>query len=192
MINTPKQAMEAALKTERNVLGMCQAVVRSWFNAPAVGDVDGDGRADAEDGWKSEPEWARHPGDRNPPAGFPLAFEGGRNDDGHRALSLPGGKVRSTDFDTATQRYKERVTGTANSIEALERAFGMRYLGWSSTISGKKIPMDNPLPQPKPKRPAEVQDLIDRAKALKKKSGPVRKAKLKVILGILRTMGKGN
>lgn len=103
-------------------------------------------------------------------------------------MSLPGGKVRSTDFDTATQRYKASVVGTANSIAAIEKAFGMRYLGWTKTISGKTIPEDAPQ---KPDRPADVQDHIDRIKLSKKKAGPVRKAKYKQILQILRTMGKG-
>ena len=77
MVRTSKEAMTFAGNQKNNVPGSCQANVRKWFDAPAVGDVDNDGDADAVDGWLSEPEAARHPGDRNPPAGKPLAFSGG-------------------------------------------------------------------------------------------------------------------
>lgn len=193
MIRTRSQAMVAAGLTRTNKPGMCQAVTRGWYNAPSVGDVDGDGRADAEDGWKSEPLGARHVGDRNPPAGVPLYFEGGRNDDGHRAMSFPHGQVRSTDWDTETNRYKAGVTGTAKSIADIERGMGVRYVGWTSTISGHPIPTDSQPPASKPAvRSKGVQDIIDATKAEKKRTKPtkVKKlAKLQEILRIARSIG---
>lgn len=139
-INTSKQAIAEALGQTKNVVGTCQMTVRNWFNAPSAGDQDGDGDADAIDGWLSEPVSARRY-DRTPPAGKPVAFKNADGSGfGHRALSLPDGKFRSTDFDTTTQRYKAGVVGTANSLSALERSMGLVYLGWSLTIDGFPIP----------------------------------------------------
>lgn len=133
MINTREQAMTEARGTTQNVPGMCQAFTRGWFNAPSVGDVDGDGDADAVDGWKSEPIWARHEGDRNPPAGVPLAWAGGRNGFGHRAISMGSGLVRSTDAGG---------TGITKTVpfDFFEKEWGFTYLGWSETIDGFLIP----------------------------------------------------
>lgn len=150
-IRTRKQALAAAKKTTRNSVGMCQKVTREWYNAPSVGDVDGDRDADAVDGWLSEPKSKRHPGDRNPPAGVPLAFSGGSRGHGHRAISDVKGVVS---IDMLNNRYKagytSTVTGTstAAAIATIERSMGVRYLGWSETISGLAIPADPTLPPP--------------------------------------------
>lgn len=149
-INTSTQAQAESLGQLTNTPGSCQLVTRGWFDAPSAGDQDHDGDADAIDGWLSEPVDARRY-DRTPPLGKPLAFRNAsRNGFGHRALSLAEGGVRSTDFSTATQRYKAGVVGTANSIATLERAFGLVYLGWSQTIDGFPIPAD-PRPPVQPK-----------------------------------------
>lgn len=141
MIRTPSQALAVADATHTNVPGTCQFKVRGYFNAPSAGDFDGDGAADAEDGWKSEPAWARHPGDRHPPRGYPVAFSGGSRDHGHRAISRGNGILRSTDFDGATKRYRAGVVGNG-TIAEVERAMGVTYLGWSKTIDGQPIPPD--------------------------------------------------
>lgn len=175
-IRTRKEAVKVALATTRNTPRMCQAVTRGWFNAPSVGDYDGDGAADAEDGWKTEPAWAKHPGDRKPPAGTPVSYGGGSSDNGHRAISLgpvgPNGEymIRSTDGGGSG------VTATV-SLSFPERAWNMPYLGWSETISGLTIPKDSepkPKPKPKPKKPTRVsiaQGLLEKAKKQALKSG---------------------
>lgn len=146
-IRTSKQALEAARGQTHNVVGTCQLTVRSWFNAPSAGDQDGDGDADAVDGWKSEPNFARHT-DRNPPPGKPIAFKGGRRGFGHRALSAVD-SVFSTDM--SNNRYKagvtSRVTGTSvsDAIAKIERAMGVTYVGWSDTIDGYVIPKETPV-----------------------------------------------
>lgn len=149
-IRTGSQAITAAKGQTRNDPGMCQAVTRGWFNAPSVGDQDGDGDADAVDGWKSEPLSARHVGDRNPPPGRPLSFKGGRNGYGHRALSAVK-SVFSTDMLNNVYKagYTSRVTGTSTSdaIAKIERSMGVTYVGWSDTIDGFPIP---PEPQEAP------------------------------------------
>lgn len=149
-INSSKKAMSVALGQTRNVPGMCQKVTREWYNAPSAGDVDGDGDADAVDGWLKEPVSARHPGDRFPPAGKPLAFKGGGKGHGHRAMSLPNGQVRSTDMSGSS--FKSGYVGTT-TISAIERAMGVQYLGWSETIDGYKIPADEAAKLPAPVKP---------------------------------------
>jgi hypothetical protein len=144
-IRTRKQALAAAQRQTRNVPGTCQANVRAWFNAPSAGDQDHDNDSDAVDGWLSEPKWARHVGDRNPPNGYPLAFNGGSHGYGHRALSAAK-SVFSTDMEN--NRYKagvtSRVTGTSvsDAIAKIERSMGVKYVGWSETIDGQRIPKE--------------------------------------------------
>lgn len=145
MVRSREEAVAASLKTVTNEPGSCQFVTRTWFDAPSVGDLDKDGSADAEDGWKSEPEKYRHEGDRNPPAGVPLTFRGGSHDNWHRCISHGHGVVRSTDMDG--DAYRPGHTGQT-TIESIERHMGLPYVGWSESIDGLLIP--NPPPAPLP------------------------------------------
>jgi hypothetical protein len=155
-INTQKQMIAAALRQTHNVPGTCQLTVRGWFNAPSAGDVDHDGDADAIDGWLSEPSKARHPGDRNPPPGVPLAFKNrNRNGYGHRAATLVNG-IRSTDMldNHYAPGHTSTVVGKTRSeqIAVLENSMGLEYLGWTETIDGHPIPGFNAFVRnPKPK-----------------------------------------
>jgi len=178
-----EQAALAAEATVTNIPGYCQLQTRLWFDAPSAGDFDDDGAADAEDGWKIEPAKYKHPGDRNPPRGTPVSFLGGRNDNGHRAISL-GGSYRSTDFNTATQSYQAGVVGTAHSIEALERAMGVTYAGWSETMDGVLIP----LPPAEQTRGPRVDNAIDSLKEARDvaKNGSKRESILKKAIRTLR------
>lgn len=152
MVLNRKEAVAAALRTTRNVPNTCQLVTRGWFGAPSVGDFDGDGAADAEDGWKSEPASARH-GDRNPPEGVPVSYVGGSRDNGHRAISLGNGKIRSTDAGGSG------VTATVD-LAWPERTWGLKYVGWSETIDGIKIPL--PPPAGPPTRGPAVDEALKR------------------------------
>lgn len=198
-IRNREEAARAAEATVHNTPGFCQGQVHAWYLAPSVGDVDGDGAADAEDGWKSEPAHAKHLGDRNPPRGVPLSFLGGSHDNGHRAMSLGPGKYRSTDFDTASQRYRPGVVGTAKSIAALEQAMGVSYAGWSETISGIQIPLAPKPPAPTPPPPAHhdpaltsrgnrVDDSLDKLQGAAKRApdGSTRDTLLKKAIHVLR------
>jgi hypothetical protein len=158
-LRTPKQALAVADSRSTNIPGACQAETRDYYGAPSVGDFDGDGAADAEDGWKSEPVTAKR-FDRNPPLGYPVAFLGGRNDNGHRAISRGHGMIRSTDFDETTRRYRAGVRGNG-TIEEIERAMGVKYVGWSKTIDGIPIPPD-------PKPPKKLGWRVKKAKELLK------------------------
>jgi hypothetical protein len=150
MVRNREEAVQAALNTHVNTPRMCQAVTRGWFAAPSVGDFDGDGAADAEDGWKTEPAHAKHT-DRKPPRGTPVSYGGGSADNGHRAISLgpvgPNGSymIRSTDADGVGR------VGTV-PLDFPERQWNMPYLGWSETISGIRIPL---APVPEPPKPVE-------------------------------------
>ena len=136
-IRTAAQAAEIARKNKTCEPNACQTITRGYYNAPSAGDRDGDGDADAVDGWLSETK--KHPGDRNPPRGFPVSFKGGSKGFGHRAISFGDGKIRSTDFSTTTKRFARGIVGTG-TIAEIERAMGITYLGWSETIDGKTIP----------------------------------------------------
>lgn len=152
-IRTAKDALAAAYKQTTNRVGTCQLVTRGWFNSPSVGDIDGDGDADAIDGWASEPKKYQVPGDRNPPAGAPLAFRNvNKNGFGHRCIATgKGSGVRSTDTLTSTGRYNPGTVGDS-TIEKLESSMGLVYLGWSRSIGGEPIKDLQPTPpKPKPK-----------------------------------------
>lgn len=134
-LNTPSQALIEAMKDQDNPVGMCQAVTRGWYNAPSSGDQDGDGDADAVDGWEDEPEEARHYNDRTPRIGYPVAWRGGANGHGHRAMYIGNGLIRSTDAPFAGH------VGTV-PLSHPEKHWGLTYLGWTETISGLAIPTD--------------------------------------------------
>lgn len=135
MVRNREEAARVAEHTYTNQEGMCQKVTRGYYLAPSAGDQDHDGDFDAYDGWLSEPKSARHPGDRNPPRGVPVSF---KNRHGHRAISLGGGKIRSTDMNG--NMYSAGHVGTT-TIAAIERAMNVEYLGWSTTIDGVHIPV---------------------------------------------------
>jgi hypothetical protein len=104
-----------------------------YFNAPAVGDLDGDGRATAVDGGLSEPNRCRRYS-RTPPPGKPVTFSGGSRGYGHRAISTGDGEgIISTDWPHAG-----RVNDT--TIGELEEAWGVHFEFWSTTIDGHRIP----------------------------------------------------
>lgn len=150
MTTTPydrEEAADRAAESKTNVPGTCQLWTRTRFGAPSAGDLDRDGDADAVDGWKSEPTEARH-ADRKPPRGVPVAWSGGRNGFGHRAISLGGGLIRSTDAGGS---------GRVATVELgwVERTWGLTYLGWSETITGLEIPRP-PRPKPEPEIPPAV------------------------------------
>ena len=143
MVYNREEAARRAEASKTNTPGTCQAWTRTQFGAPSVGDVDRDGDADAVDGWKSEPVSKLHT-DRNPPRGVPVAWSGGRNGYGHRAISLGNGKIRSTDAGGLGK------VATVD-LEWVEKTWGMHYLGWSETISGILIP-EAPTPTKPPKQ----------------------------------------
>jgi hypothetical protein len=132
-IKNREQAAQAAEASRTNRVGFCQGWTRDLYGAPSAGDVDHDGDADAVDGWLSEPHGARHL-DRNPPRGVPVAWKGGSHGNGHRAVSLGGGLIRSTDAGGPG------IVATV-PLSFPEKQWGLVYLGWSDTIDGQPIPL---------------------------------------------------
>lgn len=172
-----EEAAQAAEATKTNIVGMCQATVVNWFHASPVGDFDGDGAADAEDGWKSE---GAHQvkGDRNPPRGVPVSYLGGSHDNGHRAISLGNGKIRSTDAGGPG------VVATV-PLDWPEKNWGLTYAGWSPTIDGVEIPL--PPPSAPPTRGGRVDDSIQKLRRAdrKAKNGTARKTLIEKALAAL-------
>lgn len=154
MVRNRDEAVVVMNKQTRNKVGTCQMVTRGWYDAPSAGDRDGDGDADANDGWLSEPPKFRHLGDRNPPKGVPLYFRNlpgkpAKTAYGHRAATRStGGNCRSTDMSNG--RYAAGVTGNA-TIAQIEKSMGLHYVGWSETITGQLIPLG---PSSKPSKPS--------------------------------------
>lgn len=155
MVYNREEAAKNAEASRTNQPGMCQAWTRTQYGAPSVGDRDGDGDADAVDGWASEPVGKRH-FDRNPPRGVPVAWSGGSRGFGHRAISLGNGKIRSTDA------YGLGRVGTVD-LDWPEKTWGMKYLGWTETISGIDIP------SPETTRGKNVDEALDHLKSSRKK-----------------------
>lgn len=169
-IQTREEAVRRALDRETNPVGMCQLVTRGYYDAPSVGDADNDGDSDAADGYYAEPGWAKHT-DRDFPSGVPLYLsKAAGKGNGHRAIGLESGQVRSSDFDGATKKYKAGVMGTG-TLAQVEKAMGVNYVGWTETISGFKIPSETPAPDKK-SRGKEVDRALDLLrKALKNSPG---------------------
>jgi hypothetical protein len=192
MVRNREEAARNAEQSTSNVPGTCQLWTRNRFLAPSAGDRDGDGDADAVDGWKSEPVSARHEGDKNPPRGVPVAWSGGSRGFGHRAVSLGNGKVRSTDMSDTGGRYQKGNVGTA-TIDQISNAMGIQYLGWTETITGQRIPLapkpkpsPKPTPAPKPTRVSEARDLLEKAMIrANRKKRPVRAKALQTALKVL-------
>lgn len=172
-----EEAAKVAEADKTNTPGMCQYQTREWLGAPSAGDHDGDGAADAEDGWKREPVSARRY-DRNPPRGTPVTWLGGSNDNGHRALSLGNGMIRTTD-GAGKGNVATRELGW------VEKNWGLSYAGWSTTMNGITIPLPPEAPKPPAKKPTLVekarQKLVEahmnaREKGLKGRAAAIRKA----------------
>lgn len=108
--------------------GQCLAMVSRWlggpFGAPHMGY--------AREAW--DHSRLKHPGDDRPPAGVPVYWDHGTaNKWGHVALSLGGGRIRTTGWGAATDVGE-------TSIDALSRAWRRQYLGWAGDFAQKTIP----------------------------------------------------
>lgn len=184
MVYAREQAVQRASREQSNTPDTCQLWTRTMFGATSVGDRDGDGDADAVDGWKSEPERFRHT-DRNPPAGTPVAWGGGSRGYGHRAVSL--GKINGVVMVRSTDAPTRGRVGTV-PLDWFERNWGLHYLGWSETISGQMIPFAEPTPAPsKPLgRGAKVDEAMETLSEARAKPGSARESLLKKAQRVLR------
>jgi hypothetical protein len=141
-------------------LGQCMMRNRLLVDAPAIGDYDGDGSADAEDGWKFAKR--KHPTTRvnDIPGGCFVWWGGGSRDNGHVAFApveRPG-YCWSTDIERAG--YFDLVP-----IGLIAAKWGLSLLGWSEDIDGVTV-YDPSARQPAQEDPnmALLADLIAVAK----------------------------
>ncbi len=116
--------------------GMCQQQCRIWAGISAR-------YPDAATAWRNTND--RHPGDRNPPRGSMVFWTGGSSGHGHVAVSLGGGKIRSTDAGG-----RGRVATV--DLGWVERNWGQRYGGWAWDNNEQTIIHSTPKP-PAPVKP---------------------------------------
>ena len=121
--------------------GECLMRTRKLYDAPAIGDFDGDRSADAEDGWKAAKH--KHPTTTpgGVPAGVPVWWGGGSSDHGHVAITAGGGMCWSTDI-------KREGRYDLVPIAEISRKWGLPLLGWTEDINGVRV-YDPPATPPK-------------------------------------------
>lgn len=144
-MRTATQAIAAAKSARRYHRGWCQNWTHNLYLAPAAGDRDHDGDADAVDGWKSESPSARFT-DRKPMIGAPVAWSGGSSNFGHRAICV-GYNAKGEPMIRSTDAGGPGVIAT-RPLSWFEKEWHLKYLGWSKTITGKKIVGLKPGPNP--------------------------------------------
>ncbi len=124
--------------SETDLLGWCLLSVRTWLGIPSRDKS-------AKIAWNSTPESERH---RNstPPKGFPVFWDIGAH--GHVALSDGNGYCISTDIKRRGKADRVRIDRVTNQWNA-------KYLGWTETLNGKRIPLPSKPPKPKPSPPSQ-------------------------------------
>ena len=126
---TTRSASEAARVAMRYTsypVGQCLNFVWKCISAPKSY-----GCYDADEAW-SRAKQKMTTG--TPPVGAPVYFRGGSH--GHIAISLGGGKIRSTDFPT----HGRVSTTTINDLCREWYGTTANYRGWSRDLCGDPIP----------------------------------------------------
>ena len=130
---TDEQIAQRAEASRTNDPDHCFQWSRTMAGLPAVGDYDGDGSADAEDGYKAAIAGGQLHTDRRPPRGAIVFYSGGSRDNGHAAVSLSAGMERSTDAGG-------RGVPATVPLDWPEREWGLTYVGWTLGYAGWVIP----------------------------------------------------
>jgi hypothetical protein len=119
---------QAALSNARQVHayppGYCLKYVRA--EAWRIGSLYGS----AIDAWHGAVK--RHPGDRNPPLGAPMFYEGGVY--GHIVIHAEPDPIRSTDMPHSGQVSEGPLDWPVNN-------WGQTYLGWTEDLNGVDLPL---------------------------------------------------
>jgi len=141
--------------------GECMLRTRLLYDAPAIGDYDKDGSADAEDGWKFAK--FKHPFDGNydaVPRGVPFWWGAGSRDNGHVAPATGNAACWSTDI---------KRTGFYDFVmlSAIHEKWGLIPLGWTEDIDGVRVWTPPVLP-PASKETADMTLLADLTAVAKK------------------------
>jgi hypothetical protein len=122
--NNARQTVRSAIQSDYNDPGYCLAWSRQQADIPAR-------YPDAATAWRHATEKRR--GGQNPPPGAAVYWTGGSSGYGHIAISVGGGRVRSSDAGGAG-----RVATVP--LSWISREWGLRYAGWADSINGYEIP----------------------------------------------------
>lgn len=114
-MTTSSQAIAKAMSVTRWAVGMCDSFVAQMYG------FSGSGYNTAVDNWKATPPNLKHPNDMQAPEGALMYWGGG---DGHVAISLGDGTIRSTDIGGFG-------TVTTAPASAITQKWGKPYLGWA-------------------------------------------------------------
>lgn len=124
MVRHAEDTARSAEQSTSNGVGMCLQWSRERAAIPSL-------QPDAATAWKHA--FNRHPGDKNPPRGAMVYWTGGSKGYGHIAVSLGGGKIRSSD---ANGNGKPATV----SIDWPTQQWGMPYAGWADNVNDQVIP----------------------------------------------------
>ena len=124
MVQSQQAAVQNALGTDHNKIGMCLMEVQSWYRIPPA-------QPDASAAWRAAR--LKHPRDRRPPRGAPVFWTGGRANHGHIAMALGDGTIRSTDAGGAGRM-------ATVPLAWVEQHWSLRYEGWTGDLEGVAIP----------------------------------------------------
>jgi cell wall-associated NlpC family hydrolase len=126
MVYTAERSARNAENDRTNSIGMCLQQTRSWAGISAR-------YGDAATAWRNTND--RHPGDRTGiPRGAFVFWTGGSRGYGHVAMSLGGGRIRSTDAGGAG-RVATVTLGWFDSHWP-----SLRYAGWSWDLNEIAVP----------------------------------------------------
>lgn len=120
LVQSADELLARARGTTSNDLGMCLWQSQEWYGTPHM-------YADATRQWNAAR--FRHPGDRNPPRAAHVMWTGGPRGQGHSAISVGNGQIRTIDFQ-APGRIGETDLGW------VERVWGLTYEGWTEDVGG--------------------------------------------------------
>lgn len=121
------EAVARARTLTRWPVAMCLNWVWTVLCVPATGKGRRYGMPDADVAWQRA---TQRYSDKTPPAGVPVYWEIGAH--GHIALSVGGGRVRTTDWPVKGQ------IGECG-IDELSKRWGAKYRGWSADFAGDII-----------------------------------------------------
>lgn len=121
VVQSAKSAVANANRYKSCKRGMCLMYTRTWLGIASR-------YPSAISAWNNAKK-RRTKG--TAPRGAPVFWRGGKY--GHVALSVGGGRCRSTD------RPRTGVVSTV-TIDSISRAWGYQYVGWSADLNGVDIP----------------------------------------------------
>jgi hypothetical protein len=124
--NNGADAVSNARDVANYDVGMCLKYVRA--EAWEIGSLYGD----AIDAWYGAVD--RHPGDRTPPLGAPMFYEGGNH--GHIVVCVKADteSMRSTDMPSSGKISENDLDWPVNN-------WGVKYLGWTGDLNSVDLPL---------------------------------------------------